>query len=103
MVLTPVAPHLAPARPLVLPQDAVVDLMVSTEEGASVSVDGQVNRDLESGDAVSICRSPHVARFLRLSEPSDHYRILAERLEWLRGINPAEFPELFEQRGGGPK
>ena len=103
MVLTPVAPHLAPARPLVLPQDAVVDLMVSTEEGASVSVDGQVNRDLESGDAVSICRSPHVARFLRLSEPSDHYRILAERLEWLRGINPAEFPELFEQRGDGPK
>lgn len=103
IVLTPVAPHLAPARPLVLPRDAVVDLIVSTEEGATVSIDGQVNRDLERGDAVSICRSPHVARFLRLSEPSDHYRILAERLEWLRGINPAEFPELFEERGDGPK
>jgi NAD+ kinase len=103
MLLTPVAPHMAPARPLVLPQDAVVDLVVSTEEGASVSVDGQVNRDLERGDGVSICRSPHVARLLRLTEPSDHYRILAERLEWLRGINPAEFPELFEQRGGEPK
>jgi len=100
MVLTPVAPHLAPARTLVLPRDAVVDLVVSTEEGATVSIDGQVNRDLGSGDAVSICRSPHVARFLRLSEPSDYYRILAERLEWLRGMNPAEFPELFEQGGG---
>jgi NAD+ kinase len=103
MLLTPVAPHMAPARPLVLPQDAVVDLVVSTEEGASVSINGQVNRDLERGDGVSICRSPHVARLLRLTEPSDHYRILAERLEWLRGINPAEFPELFEQRGGEPK
>ncbi len=100
IVLTPVAPHLAPGRPLVLPQDAVVDLVVSTAEGATVSIDGQVNRELASGDTVSICRSPHVARFLRLSEPSDYYRILAERLEWLRGINPAEFPELFEQGGG---
>ncbi len=100
IVLTPVAPHLAPARTLVLPRDAVVDLVVSTEEGATVSIDGQVNRELGSGDAVSICRSPHVARFLRLSEPADYYRILAERLEWLRGINPAEFPELFEQGGG---
>lgn len=100
IVLTPVAPHLAPARALVLPRDAVVDLVVSTEEGATVSIDGQVNRELGSGDAVSICRSPHVARFLRLSEPADYYRILAERLEWLRGMNPAEFPELFEQGGG---
>jgi NAD+ kinase len=100
MVLTPVAPHLAPARTLVLPRDAVVDLVVSTEEGATVSIDGQVNRELGSGDAVSICRSPHVARFLRLSQPADYYRILAERLEWLRGMNPTEFPELFEQGDG---
>jgi NAD+ kinase len=100
IVLTPVAPHLAPARALVLPRDAVVDLVVSTEEGATVSIDGQVNRELGSGDAVSICRSPHMAQFLRLSEPSHYYRLLAERLEWLRGMNPAEFPELFEQGGG---
>ena len=103
LLLTPVAPHLAPARPLVLPRDAVIDLLVSTEDGATVSIDGQVNRALESGDGVSVCRSPHVARFVRLSEPSDYYGILAERQEWLRGINPAEFPELFEERGSGPK
>ncbi len=103
LVLTPVAPHLVPARSLVLPGDAVVDLVLSTGEGAMVSVDGQVNRALESGDSVSACRSPHVARFLRLSEPSDHYRILAERLEWLTGISPAKYPEMFDQKGAGPK
>ena len=103
LVLTPVAPHLVPARSLVLPGDAVVDLVLSTEEGATVSVDGQVNRSLESGDSVSVCRSPHVARFLRLSESSDHYRILAERMEWLTGINPAKYPEIFDQKGAGPK
>ena len=103
MVLTPVAPHITPARPLVLPRDAVIDLVLSTEEGAAVSIDGQVNRTLDTGDAVSVSRSPHVARFLRLSEPSEHYRILAERLEWLTGVNASKYPELFEQKGGGPK
>jgi NAD+ kinase len=103
IVLTPVAPHLAPARTLVLPRDAIVDLVVSTEEGATVSIDGQVNRELGSGDTVSVCRSPHSARFLRLSEPSHYYHVLAERLEWLRGMNPAEFPELFDEGGGEAK
>ncbi len=102
IVLTPVAPHLVPARPLVLPEDAVVDLVVSMEEGATVSIDGQVNRSLDSGDAVSICRSPHVARFLRLSHPADYYGALAERLQWLKGINASEYPETFEEKGGGP-
>ena len=103
ILLTPVAPHLVPARPLVLPEDAVVDLVVSTDEGATVSIDGQVNRALESGDAVSICRSPYVARFLRMSQPADYYGTLAERLEWLKGINASEYPELFDGKGGGPK
>jgi NAD+ kinase len=100
IVLTAVAPHLTPGRALVLPGDAVVDLVVSTEEGAAVSIDGQVNRALESGSSVSVCRSPHVARFLRLSEAPDYYRILAERLQWLTGINPADHRDLFEQKGG---
>src|SRR3989304_2823801 len=116
LVLTPVAPHLAPAGPLVLPGDAVIDLIVSAEDGAAVSIDGQgnrtldsgdavldlfgggedgppggidgqVNRTLDSGDGVSVCRSPHVARFLRLSEPQEYYRILAERLQLPEGTN----------------
>ncbi len=103
IVLTPVAPHLVPGRPLVLPEDAVIDLVVSMEEGATVAIDGQVNRSLESGDSVSVCRSPHVARFLRLSDPADYYGTLAKRLEWLKAINASEYPETFEEKGGAPK
>jgi len=103
IVLTPVAPHLVPGRPMVLPEDAVIDLVVSMEEGATVAIDGQVNRSLESGDSVSVCRSPYVARFLRLSDPADYYGALAERLEWLKGINASEYPETFEEKRGGPK
>lgn len=103
MVLTPVAPHMAAVRPLILPPQAVVDLMVSTETGAVVSIDGQVDRRLESGDGVSVCRSPHVARFIRFSQPQDYYAMLAERLDWLRVIKASDHPELFDLKGTVPK
>ena len=103
LILTPVAPHLAPSRSLVLSADSVVDLVVSTDEGATVSVDGQVNRALSSGDSVSACRSPHVARFLRLYEPAEYYRILADRLDWLAGIDAANGPDALDEEGAAPK
>lgn len=103
LVLTPVAPHLAAARPLVLPPEAVVDLIVSTETEAVVSIDGQVDRGLASGERVSVCRSPHVARLLRLSEPADYYAMLAERLDLLGVIRASDHPELFEDPRLGPK
>ncbi len=103
IVLTPVAPHLAAARPLVVSPQAVVDLLVSTEADAVVSIDGQVDRALSSGDGVSVCRSPHVARFLRFSEPQEYYAMLAERLDWLRVISASNHPELFDVKGAAPK
>ena len=102
MVLTPVAPHLAAARPLVVPSQAVIDLVVSTETEAVVSIDGQADRVLGSGDSVSVCRSPYVARFIRFSKPQDYYAVLAERLDWLRVISASNHPELFDMKGAAP-
>jgi NAD+ kinase len=99
IVLTPVAPHMAAARPLVLPPDAVVDLTVGADNDAVVSVDGQVDRQLSAGDTVSVCRSPHIARFIRFSDPRDYYGMLAERLDWLRVLRASEHPELFDLNG----
>jgi len=103
MVLTPVAPHLAAARPLVVPPEAVVDLMVSTDTDAVVSIDGQVDRVLATGDSVSVCRSPYVARFVRFSKPQDYYARLAERMDWLRVISASDHPELFDLKDVSPK
>jgi NAD+ kinase len=99
IVLTPVAPHMAAARPLVLPPDSVVDLTVSADQDAIVSVDGQVDRSLQGGDSVSICRSQHIARFIRFSRPQEYYGLLAERLDWLRVLRATEHPELFDMNG----
>ncbi len=99
LVLTPVAPHLAAARPLILSPDAVVDLAVGADMDAVVSVDGQVDRSLASGDRVTVCRSPHSARFVRFSSRSEYFQIVAERLDWLRVLRASDHPELFDING----
>ena len=99
IVLTAVAPHMAAARPLVLPPQTVVDLTVSADKDAIVSVDGQVDRPLSTAETVSVCRSPHVARFVRFSKPQDYYAMLAERLGWLSVLRASDHPELFDLNG----
>lgn len=99
IVLTPVAPHIAAARPLVLPPESVVDLTVTADTEAIVSIDGQVDLPLSNGDTISVCRSAHTARFVRFSEPEEYYSMLAERLDWLRVLRSTDNPELFELDG----
>jgi NAD+ kinase len=99
LLTTPVAPHLGSARPMVLGSDATIDLTVTGDKEAVVSVDGQVDRSLASGDNVTVCRSAHTARFVRFSKPQDYYSVLAEKLGWLRVLQASNNPELFEFNG----
>jgi NAD+ kinase len=99
LLLTPVAPHLGSARPVVLPPSATVELTVTADKEAVISVDGQIDRALASGDSVIVCRSAHLARFVRFSPPQDYYAVLAEKLDWLRVLQASDNPELFEFTG----
>ncbi len=81
IVICPVAPHLSLARCVVVPGSSEIELeMDSTEDGA-ISIDGQVNRSVGVGTRVIIRRSPHYARFLRLSPPEQFYSTLARKLD----------------------
>ncbi|MDY6906968.1 MAG: NAD(+)/NADH kinase [Chloroflexota bacterium] len=80
MVLKPISPHPTFDNALVLPETAVVGLEVGTDHQAVLSVDGQVDLALESGQGVWVCQSPYVARFLRIREPAFFYTTLMERL-----------------------
>jgi NAD+ kinase len=93
LVLMPVAPHLAIARALVLPSSVVIELRVASDEKAILSVDGQVNKELAKGEGVRVFHSPHLARFLRLGSPLDHYAALSQQLGWLNAVN-ASGPSL---------
>jgi NAD+ kinase len=104
IVLTAVSSHLATARPLVLAPDVRLTLTVGAEKDAMLSVDGQVDRPLDSGESITTTISPHVARFVRFATPLEHYARLAERLDWLRVVRTSDNPELFDIDGfGGAK
>ncbi len=81
LLLTPVAPHLSPAFPLVLSEDSIVTLRLETYHEASLSIDGHINDRLDDGDTITIRRSPRVARFLRLKPREAFFATLETRLK----------------------
>ncbi|TEU01945.1 MAG: NAD(+)/NADH kinase [Dehalococcoidia bacterium] len=80
ILLNPISPHLTFANALVLPPTAIVELRVRTDHQAMLSIDGQINLALESGDTIRVSLSPHAARFLRAQPPAFFYSTLMERL-----------------------
>ena len=96
IVVTPVAPHLAERHSVVLPSTALVEVSMTADQRALVSVDGEPGPELTFSQVLHVRLSPHVARFLRLSPPSDFYARVARRLNWVG--QPAAAPG-----GGGAK
>jgi NAD+ kinase len=81
LVLTPVSAHLSLGRSLVLQPESVVELEVTSDNGAILSVDGQEDLPIATGVRVKISVSEHTTRFVRFREPSSFYADLAEKLE----------------------
>ena len=85
MLLTPLAPHLAPRNSVVLPPSAVIEVKLAPGQQATLSVDGERDLDLgKGGETVRVALGPNRARFLRLGPPAEFYTRLAGRLNWLR-------------------
>jgi len=82
LVMTPVSAHLSMGRSLVLQPDSVVELEVTSDNGAILSVDGQEDLPVGSGARVIVKQSEHTTRFVRFREPSSFYSELAEKLEF---------------------
>jgi NAD+ kinase len=80
-VITPVAPHSLTHRPLVVPDSAVVELLLrSDEEVAYLSLDGQPGLDLRDGDRVLCRRSEHRVSLFRTDH--DFFHVLRSKLKW---------------------
>ncbi|MBX3061544.1 MAG: NAD(+)/NADH kinase [Anaerolineae bacterium] len=83
ILVVPVAPHLTLDRPLVLSEGVTVEVVVSHERPANVTltVDGDSICELEEDDAVVIHASEHRSRFVRLRDHNYFYRSLLDRME----------------------
>jgi NAD+ kinase len=80
-VLTPIAPHLASDRSLVLQPEATVRLQIFTGSQPGVfSADGQMNREIQNGATVTIRKSKFVTQFLRRRPPTYFYQVINAKL-----------------------
>ncbi len=80
LVLTPLVAHPSLVPPLVVPEDAVVEVEADTDDEIILSVDGQVHHVLASGDLVRVTAAEVPARFLRVADNSARYAALVRRL-----------------------
>lgn len=80
ILLQPISSHLSLSQALVLPPETIIELKVTTSHEAMLSLDGQVEMPLSSGDRVRVKLSSYVARFLRLRPKAYFYSTLEQRL-----------------------
>jgi len=82
MVMTPICPHSLSFRPIVIDAHSVMEVCCTrVNEGTTVSVDGQVSRQLSAGDVVRVARE--TSSFLVVNNPlRTRWQTLASKLSW---------------------
>ncbi len=82
LVAVPICPHTLAIRPLVVGADSTISIeILSGMKGTLVTIDGEARGELTAGDRVTIRRSPHPLRLLRL--PGDNFfSVLRRKLRW---------------------
>lgn len=81
-VISLICPHSLSSRPLVVPDQRLISVLVSQCSGEVIlSADGQFSRRLCQGDTVSVRRSRRVAHFVYLMD-HDHFAVLRQKLNW---------------------
>jgi NAD+ kinase len=82
VILTPICPHTLTNRPIVIPQDARIEIFISSrEEGAMATFDGQVGISLRHEDLIEVSASDHYAKLIRFPERT-FYEVLRRKLKW---------------------
>jgi len=82
MVITPICPHSLSFRPIVIAASSHVEVHCTrVNEGTTVSVDGQVSRQLSVDDVVRVAREQ--SSFLVVNNPlRTRWQTLASKLSW---------------------
>jgi NAD+ kinase len=81
-VLTPICPHALSNRSIILPLSATIRVKAShTVPAAFLNADGQIIGELDAGDEVTIRRSRHSVRLVRLAN-SSFLEAMRRKLHW---------------------
>ena len=84
VVVTPICPFTLSNRPLVVPDDAVIELLLKTaNEEVSLTLDGQVGFPLALNDRVTIRKSRTTFNLIQPSN-RNYFDVLRDKLRWGR-------------------
>jgi NAD+ kinase len=82
IILTPICPHTLTNRPIVLPDDAVIEVSLrSKSSDVFLTLDGQMGFALRENDSVIIGKSPYKTRLLMPCK-RDYFHVLRTKLRW---------------------
>jgi NAD+ kinase len=81
LVISAICPHALTLRPIVVPGHLPVAITMVHAEDAHLTLDGQVEHGLLSGDRVELCKSERTITLLQDANFS-FFRLLQEKLHW---------------------
>ena len=82
LCITPICPHMLTYRPVIVPDDMEIRIISLAEtETAYLTIDGQVGKPLERGDAVVCRRSEKCVQLIRPPRMM-FFDVLREKLSW---------------------
>ena len=82
LLLTPISPHKPRFGSVVAPPNAVITLELETAVAAVMSIDGEAETPVESGDIVEVRESPYKTRLLRRDSERYFFQALRSTLKY---------------------
>ena len=81
LCITPICPHMLTNRPVIVPENSVIQILNHGEDGTYLTIDGQVGEPLTRGDLI-VCRAS--AKTIQLIRPPRmlFFDVLREKLKW---------------------
>lgn len=88
LLVTPICPHSLTTRPLVVPGNSTITLVVGEvgardDENVYLTIDGQVGMALRTGNEVAISMSNRSVQFVKSASRS-YFEVLATKLNWAK-------------------
>lgn len=82
IILTPICPHTLTNRPIVLPDNSSIELILRSEnDDVFLTLDGQVGFSLRKNDTVEVRKSEFSTKILIPCE-RDYFQVLRTKLKW---------------------
>jgi NAD+ kinase len=82
IVLTPICPHTLTNRPILLPHDFRIEIVLKTlSEDVYLTLDGQIGAPLRMDDVIEISQAEYKTRLL-IPYERDYFKILRNKLRW---------------------